>query len=139
MKRILIIEDEKISLNGIVFLIEKELPDNGLNSTYWIHCANGSDGLEEFNRNHYDLIILDIMLSKGTMKVNQTRSDSTYGIDILQEIRKISETIPVICHTMLIEAGKIDQIEQLGGIYICKNWDGARNTLLRNMLEKLRA
>jgi CheY-like chemotaxis protein len=139
MKRILIIEDERISLNGIVFLIEKELPDKGLKSPYWIHCGNGSDGLEEFNKNHYDLIILDIMLSKGSMKVNQARPDSTYGIDILEEIRKKSGSIPVICHTMLIEAGKIGQIQQLGGVYICKNAEGARAELLNNMIEKLRA
>jgi CheY-like chemotaxis protein len=139
MKKILIIEDEKISLNGIVFLLEWEIPDKGLIKPHWIHCANGSDGLEAFSKDQYDLVILDIMLSKGSMRVDQTRSDSTYGIDILEEIRKKSSTIPVICHTMLIESGKIDRIRELGGIYICKNGDGARAELLNNMIEKLRA
>jgi CheY-like chemotaxis protein len=139
MKRILVIEDEKIALNGITFLIDFELPGNGFSQTQWTHCGNGSRGIEEFNSNPYDLVILDIMLSKGDMKVSRSRSDSAYGIDILEEIRKKSDKVPVICHTMLIEADKIDQIRQLGGVYICKNEEGARAKLLRNMIEKLRA
>lgn len=55
MKKILVIEDDKIINNIIEFLLKKE--------AYFIDVArDGNEGFDMINQNNYDLIITDIML-----------------------------------------------------------------------------
>ena len=55
MKKILVIEDDKIINNIIEFLLKKE--------GYTIDIArDGNEGFDMINQNNYDLIITDIML-----------------------------------------------------------------------------
>ena len=55
MKKLLVIEDDKIINNIIEFLLKKE--------GYLIDVAkDGNEGFDMINKNNYDLIITDIML-----------------------------------------------------------------------------
>ena len=47
-------------------------------------CRDGEEGLDEFRKNNYDLIVLDIMMPKKD------------GISVAREIRKVDEQIPII-------------------------------------------
>lgn len=78
-KRILIIEDEE----KIARFIELELSHEG----YEIDKAfNGREGLEMVEKDHFDLVLLDIMLPELN------------GLEVLRRIRKFSD-IPVIMLT----------------------------------------
>lgn len=78
-KKILIIEDEK----QIARFIELELSHEG----YEINKAfNGREGLEMAENDHFDLILLDVMLPKLN------------GLEVLRRIRKFSQ-IPIIMLT----------------------------------------
>ena len=79
MKKILIIEDEE----KIARFIELELSHEGyeIDKTF-----NGREGLEMVEQNHFDLILLDIMLPELN------------GLEVLRRIRKFSE-VPVIMLT----------------------------------------
>ncbi len=78
-KKILIIEDEE----KIARFIELELSHEGyeIDKTF-----NGREGLEMVEQNHFDLILLDIMLPELN------------GLEVLRRIRKFSE-VPVIMLT----------------------------------------
>lgn len=78
-KKILIIEDEE----KIARFIELELSHEGYETE---KSFNGRDGLEMIEKNHFDLILLDIMLPE----IN--------GLEVLRRIRRSSE-IPVIILT----------------------------------------
>ena len=72
-------------------------------------CKDGDEGLDEFRRNRYDLIILDVMMPKKD------------GFSVAQEIRKVDNQIPIVFLTA--KALKEDRIKgfQSGcDDYICK-------------------
>lgn len=74
---ILLIEDEENLRNTIRLNLELE----GYNV---ITCADGNDVLEVFNKHHFHLIILDIMLP------------NIDGVTLCIEIRKQNSTVPVL-------------------------------------------
>lgn len=78
--RILIVEDDQSLLNAIVTVFEEE--------SYQVDRAdNGDDGLALAEQGIYDLVVLDIMLP------------GLSGIEILQSMRKMAQTTPVLLLT----------------------------------------
>ncbi len=47
-------------------------------------CRDGQEGIDQFRKNKYDLVILDVMMPKKD------------GFTVAQEIRKVDEAIPII-------------------------------------------
>ncbi len=77
---ILIIDDEIQLLQKLASILTKEF--------YTVEtAANGRDGLDKIWNDHYDLIVLDIMLPHVS------------GLEIIQEIRKEGIEIPVLMLT----------------------------------------
>lgn len=77
MKHILIVEDEE----GIVQFLKQGLEEEG----YKVCAANnGSDGLVLFEKEKFDLLLLDWMLPKMT------------GLEVCQKIRETNSKIPII-------------------------------------------
>lgn len=78
-KRVLIVDDEKLIVKGIRFSLEQD----GME----IDCAyDGEEALEKAKQNHYDMILLDIMLPKLT------------GLEVCQQIREFSN-VPIVMLT----------------------------------------
>ena len=88
--RILIIEDVKEMADLVRLYLQKE----GMDATV---CESGETGLEEFGRERYDLVVLDINLP------------GIDGFEILQRIRK-SSAVPV----MIVSARDADEDMILG-------------------------
>jgi DNA-binding response OmpR family regulator len=77
MKHILIVEDEV----GIVQFLTQGLEEEG----YQISAANnGKSGLELFQKEKFDLVLLDWMLPKMT------------GVEVCKAIRQINTKVPII-------------------------------------------
>lgn len=80
MKRILVVDDEK----NIRTLFRDELEDEG----YVVESAHsGREALEQIQKQEPDLVILDIRMEDMT------------GIEVLEQLRKTNETLPVIMCT----------------------------------------
>lgn len=91
---ILIIEDEKPTANLIKKILEKE--------GYNVFIAyDGIEGLEAFENNEIDLVILDLMLPKLS------------GEEVIKEIRSKSD-VPVIMTTAKIEEDNVVEGLRLG-------------------------
>jgi len=82
MKKILLVEDEA----HVVSFIKKGLTEEG----YDVSAAtNGNTGLKLAVENHYDLIILDIMLP------------GINGLEVCESIRKVNTKVPILFLTAL--------------------------------------
>ena len=77
--KILIIDDEI----DICEQLSGLLNDRGFSSNY---CISSDEGIKEFKKNSYSLVILDIWL-------NNSKFD---GFQTLEEIKELNETVPVI-------------------------------------------
>ena len=78
-KRVLVVDDEKLIVKGIRFSLEQD----GME----VDCAyDGEEALEIAQQNHYDIILLDIMLPKLT------------GLEVCQQIRDFSN-VPIVMLT----------------------------------------
>jgi two-component system nitrogen regulation sensor histidine kinase GlnL len=78
--RILIIDDEET----LCYFLKESLAEKGYEATA-VHTA--SEGLEQVTGQPVDLVLLDLKLPDGD------------GLDVLQEIRKLDEDLPVIVLT----------------------------------------
>lgn len=78
-KRILVVDDEKLIVKGIVFSLEQE--GMQVDAAY-----DGEEALECVHKNNYDMILLDIMLPK------------TDGFEVCRQIREFSD-VPIIMLT----------------------------------------
>ncbi|BDR67592.1 DNA-binding response regulator [Clostridium tetani] len=76
MNRILLLEDDEALALGIEFTLK----DEGFNVT---RCASVEEAIDIFNKNKFDLLILDVMLPDGN------------GYDICKYVRGISK-VPII-------------------------------------------
>ncbi|MBQ8233804.1 MAG: response regulator transcription factor [Lachnospiraceae bacterium] len=90
-KKVLIVDDEKLIVKGLRFSLEQE----GMK----VDCAyDGEEALEKARENHYDIILLYIMLPKLT------------GFEVCQQIREFSD-VPVIMLT-----AKGDDMDKILGL-----------------------
>lgn len=89
--RILLVDDEKLIVKGIKFSLEQE----GMQ----VSCAyDGEEALNKALNEHFDVIVLDIMLPKMS------------GFDVLKKIRETS-SVPIIMLTA--KDGDLDKITGL--------------------------
>lgn len=104
MERILIIEDEK----DVNHLLAQTLQDSGYET---VSVWNGMDGLQELKKEHFDMVLLDLMLPYKS------------GDEVLRELRKESD-IPVIVISAKDMVGtKIDLLTLGADDYITKPFD----------------
>lgn len=104
MERILIIEDEK----DVNRLLARTLQDGGYET---VSAFNGIDGLQMLREEHYDMVLLDLMLPYKS------------GDEVLRELRKGSD-IPVIVISAKDMVGtKIDLLTLGADDYVTKPFD----------------
>lgn len=90
-KKVLVVDDEKLIVKGIRFSLEQD----GMQ----VDCAyDGEEGLQCAKNNHYDMILLDIMLPKLT------------GFEVCQQIREFSD-VPIVMLT-----AKGDDMDKILGL-----------------------
>lgn len=78
-KKALVVDDEKLIVKGIRFSLEQD--------DMQVDCAyDGEEALEYARNNHYDIILLDVMLPKLS------------GFEVCQQIREFSD-VPIIMLT----------------------------------------
>ncbi len=111
MKKILFIEDERITVRELIKKLEKN---------YAVDVVeDGNSALNYLNQNQYDLIFLDIMLphGEGSRIPPDVRPKQT-GIEILRKIRegetKNSPQIPVVVLTAVSDMFDIKEIKRCG-------------------------
>lgn len=104
MKKILIIEDEK----KIRRFLQLELEHEG----YSVHTAeDGTEGFEKFQKDYYDLILLDLMLPKLS------------GEEVCRKIREVSE-IPIIILTAKDQIlNKVELLDMGADDYLTKPFE----------------
>lgn len=94
MKRLLLIEDEKMMAKNIAFFLNKE--------GYSIDIAyDGQEGLDQFRKENYDLLLLDWTLPKMD------------GLEVCRTIRKFSN-VPIIMIT-----AKDEILDKVLGLEVC--------------------
>jgi|TARA_B110000495_G_C23022759_1_gene607047 two-component system response regulator RegX3 len=91
VKKILLVEDEKSIAEGIIYNLKNE----GMKV---VHVDEGPIALDVFEEEHFDLVILDIMLPEIS------------GLEICRSIRKTS-SVPIIMVT-----AKDDEIDKIMGL-----------------------
>lgn len=75
--RILLVEDDQ----SLGFVVQDTLSMQG----YKVHlCRDGKEGLNQFNKDEYDLCLLDVMMPKKD------------GFSLAEDIRKVNQNIPLI-------------------------------------------
>jgi CheY-like chemotaxis protein len=97
MKKILIIEDEKILSD----LLQKKLT----NEEYAVlTAANGEEGIEQMKKNKPDLVLLDILMPKKS------------GFEVMEDMAKNTETkdIPVIIISNSGQPVELEKAKKMG-------------------------
>ncbi len=90
-KRVLVVDDEKLIVKGIRFSLEQD----GME----VDCAyDGEEALKKATEEHYDIILLDVMLPKLT------------GFEVCQQVREFSN-IPIVMLT-----AKGDDMDKILGL-----------------------
>ena len=120
-RKVLVVDDEKLIVKGIRFNLEQD----GME----VDCAyDGEEAVEKARENHYDIILLDLMLPKMD------------GLEVCQQIREFSN-VPIVMLTAKGEdMDKILGLEYGADDYITKPFSLAVlrarvNTQLRRMRE----
>jgi CheY-like chemotaxis protein len=93
-KKILIVEDDETNLMYIELVLS---PFADLTTG-----INGKEGLEEFNKGSFDLIVSDLRLPYMS------------GYDMIKKIRKVNSTIPIIVTTAYALASEEEKIKKIG-------------------------
>ena len=79
MAKVLVVDDEKLIVKGLRFALEQD--------SYEVDAAyDGEEALEKAKSNHYDIILLDLMLPRLS------------GMEVCQQIREFSD-VPIIMVT----------------------------------------
>ena len=90
-KKVLVVDDEKLIVKGIRFSLEQD----GME----VDCAyDGEEALDLATKNHYDMILLDVMLPKMD------------GFEVCQHIREFSN-VPIVMLT-----AKSDDMDKILGL-----------------------
>lgn len=101
MKRILLVEDEDITREGIEEFLK-------VKSYVVVAVADGEAAINAFQQENFDLVILDIMLPKAD------------GFEVLQAIRETSETSVLMLTAMNDESTQIMSFEEQADDYMSK-------------------
>lgn len=101
MKRILIIEDDRNILDIVAFHLEKEGYEVVL-------ASDGEEGLLTFAAQHFDLVLLDIMMPKLD------------GLSVLDAIRARADIPVIIMSAKTAEDDRLDGFARRADDYICK-------------------
>ena len=104
MERILIIEDEK----DVNQLLAQNLQNNGYET---VSVWNGLDGVRQLQNQHFDMVLLDLMLPYKS------------GDEILREIRKDSDIPVIVISAKDLVGTKIDLLTLGADDYITKPFD----------------
>ncbi|GBE17034.1 sporulation initiation phosphotransferase F [bacterium BMS3Abin15] len=96
-KKILIIEDE----GPIARMLNLKFHNIGFNAQM-VH--DGKEALDILKKNHFDLILLDLLLPKVD------------GFEILKKLKKMKINTPVIVSSNLSEKNFIDEAKKLGAV-----------------------
>ena len=100
-KRVLVVDDEKVIVKGITFSLQQD--DYEVDS-----ASDGEEALEKVRSNHYDIVLLDLMLPKLD------------GLEVCREIRGFSQ-VPIVMLTAKSEdMDKIMGLEYGADDYITK-------------------
>ncbi|MCR5421874.1 MAG: response regulator transcription factor [Lachnospiraceae bacterium] len=91
MKRVLVVDDEKIIVKGFVFAIQNE--DTEVDAAY-----DGEEALEMIRNKEYDIVFLDVMLPKLD------------GFEVCKKVREFS-SVPIIMVT-----AKNDDSDKIAGL-----------------------
>ena len=114
MTRILVVEDEESFSDALSYMLRKE----GFEVSV---CGNGPDGLEEYDRNGADLLLLDLMLP------------GLSGLEICRQLRQKSD-VPVIMLTAKdAEVDKVVGLEIGADDYVTKPFSA------RELVARIRA
>ena len=104
MERILIIEDEK----DVNQLLAQNLQNNGYET---VSVWNGPDGLLQLQKQHFDMVLLDLMLPYKS------------GDEVLKEIRKGCDIPVIVISAKDLVGTKIDLLTLGADDYITKPFD----------------
>ena len=104
MERILIIEDEK----DVNQLLAKHLRNSGYET---VSVWNGLDGMKQLQKQHFDMILLDLMLPYKS------------GDEVLKEIRKDCDIPVIVISAKDLVGTKIDLLTLGADDYITKPFD----------------
>ena len=114
MTRILVVEDEESFSDALSYMLRKE----GFEVSV---CANGPDGLEEYDRSGADLLLLDLMLP------------GLSGLEVCRQLRQKSD-VPVIMLTAKdAEVDKVVGLEIGADDYVTKPFSA------RELVARIRA
>jgi DNA-binding response OmpR family regulator len=97
MKKILLVEDDP----NLGMLLQDYLQLKGKFDV--VLCKDGDEGLQQFNKDNYDLVILDVMMPKKD------------GFTLGKEIRKLNQQVPIIFATAKTMIEDKTQAFTLGG------------------------
>jgi len=105
---VLIIDDEEEIRESIEMLLRSE----GISTD---NAANGDEGLRKIEDNHYDLVLLDLMLPGKS------------GMEIQRDIKRIDPTLPVVIITAMgaIETA-VTAIKEGSFDYVTKPWNNEK-------------
>jgi CheY-like chemotaxis protein len=95
MKKILLVDDSGLARR----LVKKMLEE----FEYTVEeVASGPEALEACALNQYDLVILDMLMS------------GMYGLEVLQKLKELNPSLPVIVATADIQRSTRDQVREAG-------------------------
>lgn len=117
-KKILIIDEERWYLEAVFDRIDYEYGKNKYD-----YCVTGSEAIELLQRNNYSVIILDMMLPLGAIKLNDDDDkNEIFGIIILKRIRELQglSKTPILCNTVMDNADVIKKIHKYNANYVHK-------------------
>ena len=120
-KKILLVEDDLPTIEVVAF----KLSQNGIITST---ALNGEEAIERLKREKYDLVLLDLLLSKKS------------GFDVLQEIKNngLSQNTKVIVLSNLGQEDNVKKAMELGASdYIVKS-DINIHTLTERIISELK-
>ncbi len=120
LRRILLVEDEKSLREAIKFNLEKE-------GYEIVSVADGKKAVHEFNTQHFDLVVLDIMLPELN------------GLEVCEQIRLENKTLPILFLTARDTSSDVIKGLKAGGDdYMTKPFNLEEFLLrVRNLLKRL--
>ncbi len=125
-KTALLIDDEQAFLEPLADALEFE-------GVRVLKARTAEQALELLDREHVDLVTIDIMLDPGRDLGNKVDSHST-GLFLCREIRKKYPQLDAFCISVVSDVGTIREIESLGIRFLRKG-----ETPLRTVLNMLRS